>query len=159
MDITIQEAHPDEYETILPILHDADEDDGRIRNLLLDGKHITYIAYDEQRIVGAVTMRWEEAESEIEYIAVHADLRGQGYGTALVAAIVKEAATRNVTDIIVGTDNTSLENIAFYQRCGFRMDAVRRDFFSYIQPPVVRNGIQMQDMLLLRCRVAHRIGK
>jgi len=52
--------------------------------------------------------------------------------------------------VLVGTANSSLENIAFYQKCGFRMDHVRRDYFVYVQPPVIQNGIVMRDMLVLR---------
>lgn len=38
--------------------------------------------------------------------------------------------------------------IAFYQRCGFRMLAVHRDFFAYVQPPQYEHGIAMRDMIV-----------
>jgi ribosomal protein S18 acetylase RimI-like enzyme len=47
-------------------------------------------------------------------------------------------------------DNTKLENIAFYQKCGFRMFEIRRDYFAYIQPPIAEHGIVLRDMLVLR---------
>jgi ribosomal protein S18 acetylase RimI-like enzyme len=75
---------------------------------------------------------------------------GHGHGTELVADLLAEARKRNVESVIVGTANCSLDNIAFYQRCGFRMDSVRRDYFDYIDPPIIENGIRMRDMLVFR---------
>lgn len=38
--------------------------------------------------------------------------------------------------------------MAFYQKCGFRMLNVERDFFADYQPPIVENGIPCKDMIL-----------
>jgi hypothetical protein len=46
------------------------------------------------------------------------------------------------------------DTIAFYQKCGFRMDHVRHNFFSYIQPPLVIDAIPLVDMRVLRYLVA-----
>jgi ribosomal protein S18 acetylase RimI-like enzyme len=137
-------------EMLVSLLHDADEDDERIRAKLLDVHYTTYAAYGGEQLVGAVTMRWDEDASEIEYIAVDSACRGRGYGKAMIARILMLAQRRGVHAVLVGTANSSLENIAFYQKCGFRMDHVRRDYFAYIQPPIIQNGIVMRDMLVLR---------
>jgi len=112
--------------------------------------HTSYAVFDRGRLIGATTLRWAEDESEIEYIAVVSGLRGRGYGKAIIAALLEEARQRGVSSLLVGTANSSLDTIAFYQKCGFRMDSVRRDFFSYVQPPITENGIPMRDMLVLR---------
>jgi GNAT superfamily N-acetyltransferase len=139
-----------ETEALIPILQDADEDVQRIRTLLTDGMHTSYAVFDGERLIGAATLRWSEDESEIEYIAVASGLRGRGYGKAIIAALLEEARQRGVNSLLVGTANSSLDTIAFYQKCGFRMDSVRHDFFSYVQPPITENGIPMRDMLVLR---------
>jgi ribosomal protein S18 acetylase RimI-like enzyme len=135
---------------LVSVLHDADEDDERIRAVLLDERYTTYAAYVEEQLVGAVVMRWDEDANEIEYVAVDNACRGRGYGKAMMAQMLALAQQRGVRAVLVGTTNSSLENIAFYQKCGFRMDHVRRDYFAYIQPPIVQNGIAMRDMLVLR---------
>lgn len=154
MAVQLRLASPMTYEQLLPILSDADEGDERILARLTDGKHTTYAAYDDEHLIGAATIRWEEAEeeaeSEIEYIAVVKDVRGKGYGKAIMAQLIKLACERHVAALLVGTANTSWENIAFYQKCGFRMDHVRRDYFAYIQPLLIEHGIVMRDMLVLR---------
>jgi ribosomal protein S18 acetylase RimI-like enzyme len=68
----------------------------------------------------------------------------------MIAALLTEAAARGVSSVLVGTANAGLENIAFYQKCGFRMDSVRKDYFDYFPQPVYENGIQLRDMLMLR---------
>jgi ribosomal protein S18 acetylase RimI-like enzyme len=68
----------------------------------------------------------------------------------MVSALLAQARRRGVRAVSVGTANSSLDNISFYQRCGFRMDHVRRDHLAYVQPPVVERGIRMWDMLVLR---------
>ncbi len=138
-----------EREAVIAILLDADEDEARVRAFVNDEQHTTFAAIDGAVLVGAASMRWGEV-SEIEYIAVLADQRGKGYGKAIITALLAEARQRTVQTVLVGTDNTAFENLAFYQKCGFRMDHVRRDYFHYIQPPIIRAGIPLLDMLVLR---------
>jgi ribosomal protein S18 acetylase RimI-like enzyme len=96
-------------------------------------------------------VHWEEDKpGEILYIAVAAALRGRGYGKQIIQALQNELYRRGGRTLLVGTANAALENIAFYQKCGFRMFEVRRDYFAYIQPPVSEHGIQLRDMLVLR---------
>jgi ribosomal protein S18 acetylase RimI-like enzyme len=138
---------------LVRLLHDADEDDARIQRLGLDGRHQFYLARSDEQLVGAAMLCWETAvpgESEIEYIAIVREQRRCGYGRQLIARLIAEARARGIKSLLVGTDNTALDTIAFYQRCGFRMDHVRHDFFSYIQPPLISNGIPLRDMLVLR---------
>src|SRR5438477_9826808 len=122
MSFILRVVVPPETEALLPILQDADEDVERMRTLLTDGMHTSYAVFDGEKLIGAATLRWSEDESEIEYIAVIASLRGRGYGKAIIAALLGEAQQRGVGSLLVGTANSSLNTIAFYQKCGFRMD-------------------------------------
>lgn len=61
-----------------------------------------------------------------------------------------ELSRRQGAALLVGTASAALDNIAFYQKCGFRMFEIRRDFFDYIQPPVYENGIRLLDMIVFR---------
>ena len=138
MAFLLRPALHEEGEALVRLLRDADEGEERIRTVLSDAACTAYVGVDGQRLVGAAVVRWEEvAVSEIVYIGVDAALRGQGYGKLMIAAIREEMRRLGVHELLVGTGNTSLENIAFYQKCGFRMLAVRRDYFDYIQPPIM----------------------
>lgn len=137
-------------EALLPILHEAEEDDERIRAAFRDPACVVYAASVDGTLVGAAVVRWEEREaSEILYIAVLAAERGKGYGKQIMATLQAELPAHGRA-LLVGTANSSLENIAFYQKCGFRMFEVRRDYFAYIQPPLQEQGIIMRDMIVFR---------
>ena len=135
---------------LLPFLRDAEEGDRRIVQAIGNLAMTAYIAQDDKTIVGAVVMHWDTHESEIVYIATSEALRGKGYGKAIMQALIAEARQKGIHALLVGTSNTSWDNIAFYQKCGFRMDSVRKDFFNYLPTPVYENGIRMRDMLILR---------
>lgn len=50
--------------------------------------------------------------------------------------------------MIVGTANSSIGNLAFYQKVGFRITEVKKDFFSKYPEPIFENGIQALDMIM-----------
>jgi len=99
---------------------------------------------------GAATVRWEGDPCEIVELAVAEVRHGRGLGRALVAWIAGEARRRGKRAVEVGTANASLGNIAFYQKCGFRMHHVRRDYFAYHRTPRMENGIEVRDLLVFR---------
>jgi len=84
------------------------------------------------------------------YIAVAPDLRGRGYGKQIIHVLQEELRWRRGHSLLVGTANSAFENIAFYQKCGFRIFEIKRDYFAYIQPPIAEHGIMLRDMLVLR---------
>lgn len=140
-----------EAEFLLPILRDAEEVEERIRASFLDLACAVYAAWVEGKLVGAAVVHWDKDEaSELLYIAVIAKQRGQGIGKQIISALQAELRERGGRVLLVGTANCSLENIAFYQKCGFRMFEIRRDFFDYIRPPLSEHGIQMRDMIVFR---------
>lgn len=139
-----------ETESIIAMLHDAEEGEERIRAAVLNEANISYGAFDGEILVGAATVHWEHYESEIIYMAVAPDLRGRGYGKAMIEALFVEMRQRSIPALLVGTANSSFENIAFYQKCGFRLYSVRQNYFDYIQPPIMEYGILIKDMLVMR---------
>jgi ribosomal protein S18 acetylase RimI-like enzyme len=141
---------------LLPLLHDAEEDDERIRAAMRDPACRTYVTRHDDQPVAAAVVRWEQP-AEILYIAVDAESRGTGIGRRLVAAVQADVDADGRT-LLVGTANSSLDNIAFYQKCGFRMHSVKRDHFEYIQPPLHEYGIRMRDMIVFSYRPPDRLG-
>lgn len=51
--------------------------------------------------------------------------------------------------LIVGTGNSSLGELAFYQKCGFRITGVIPGFFDSYDPPIIEDGIPCRDMVRL----------
>jgi len=150
MQVNLRPVVTAETESIIAMLRDAEEGEERIRAAVLSKSNTSYGAFDSDTLVGAATVHWEGHESEIIYIAVAPGLRGRGYGKAMIEALFAEMRQQGVPALLVGTANSSFENIAFYQKCGFRLYTVRQSFFDYVQPPIAERGIVMRDMLVLR---------
>jgi ribosomal protein S18 acetylase RimI-like enzyme len=135
---------------LVAALSDADESDERIRGVVSDPANTSYMLLQLDEPVGAMTVHWDAAESELIYIAIDQARRGGGLGKLALAWLIDEARRRNVASVIVGTGNSGLDQIAFYQKAGFRIDSVRRDYFDYFREPVYDHGIQLRDMLVMR---------
>ena len=148
--ITIHQARPDEIESLIPLLLQAEESERALRWGLKNLVDVVYRADDDGVLVGAATMQWRGDPCEIMELAVAPDRQGQGIGRAIVAWLIAEARQRGRSAVLVGTANSSIGNIAFYQKIGFRMDHVRKDYFRYYHAPHYENGIQIRDMLVFR---------
>lgn len=94
MTLALHEIALEETEKLVPVLLDADEDEERIRRTLADKGNTNYAAQEGDEYVGAVTLKWEEHESEILYIAVIRELRGCGYGKSIIEVLTNEMRRR-----------------------------------------------------------------
>jgi GNAT superfamily N-acetyltransferase len=150
MTIAIREAHPNEVESLIPLLLLAEESERALRWSIANLSDVVYRMDDDGELIGAATMQWRDDPCEIMELAVAPDRQGQGIGRQMVAWLVDEARLRGKTAVLVGTANASIGNIVFYQRCGFRIDQVRKDYFWYYRKPIYENGIQIRDMLVFR---------
>lgn len=143
-----------EIDPVFPLLLLAEPVEGALRWSL---NHLSDCVYGMQvdgQWVGAATVRWQSEPCEILELAIAPERQGQGLGKRLVAWLVEEAKKKRKDAICVGTSNASISNILFYQRCGFRMDHVRADYFWYYHTPRFENGLQVRDLLVFRYDLA-----
>jgi GNAT superfamily N-acetyltransferase len=150
MTITIREARPDEIEQLIPVLSEAEESVQALRWSLAHLSDTIYRMNDGEHLVGAATMRWHDDPCELVELAITPECQGQGLGKYFVAWLIDEARRRGKRRLLVGTANSSISNIAFYQKCGLRMDHVRQDYFRYYREPHYEHEIQIRDMLVFR---------
>lgn len=87
---------------------------------------------------------------EIVNVAVKEDYHNQGYGKQLVLHAIEMAKDEGYKTIEIGTGNSGVIQLALYQKCGFRMTSIDRDFFiRHYDKPIFENGIQVIDMVRL----------
>jgi ribosomal protein S18 acetylase RimI-like enzyme len=110
-----------------------------------------FIAELNQRIVGEyVLLATRPQTAEIVNLAVSEDMQGRGIGRQLVLHAVELARQHGFKELEIGTGNSSLGQLALYQKCGFRMASIDRDFFTRHYPqPIYENGLQCRDMVRL----------
>lgn len=153
MTMTIRQVAGDEIEQLVPLLLLAEPWDQALRWGLQHLSDTVYRVEQDGQLAAACTMQWRNDPAELMELGVAPERQGQGLGRAIIAWLIEEARRRGRRQLQVGTTNSNLRAIAFYQKCGFRMDSVRRDYFRYYREPHYEHGIQVRDMLVFRYEV------
>jgi hypothetical protein len=68
----------------------------------------------------------------------------------VIEAVLDELRRRGTHTVVVGTASSGTRQLAFYQRCGFRVSHVERDFFTTEKgypADLSENGIPTRDMV------------
>lgn len=153
MNITFRLAElPDEAPMELLLL--ADPSRALVEAYLREGS--CFLACAGSEVVGEfVLIDTAPAVMEIVNAAVRPDMQGKGIGKLLIERAIEEAKRRGAAHIDIGTGNSSLHQLKLYQRCGFRIVGIDRDFFlRHYDEEIVEDGIPCRDMIRLRmdCR-------
>jgi ribosomal protein S18 acetylase RimI-like enzyme len=114
-----------------------------------------YIAEEQDGIIGVfVIVPLTKEEVEIKNIAVREDKQGHGIGKKLLQEAIKVAKSNGYERIEIGTGNSSIGQLALYQKCGFRISGVIQDFFlQHYDEIIIENGIQCMDMIRLTLEI------
>jgi len=147
-DARILRPYPEEVPWAL--LLDADPSRERIERYLSDT--LTRIAKRDDDVIGVYVLQQVDATTfELMNIAVAEAYQGTGLGRRLLGHAIGLAESHGARVIDVGTGNSSLDALRFYQRAGFRIVGVEPDFFTnnYAEP-IVEDGIRCVDRVRLR---------
>lgn len=115
------------------------------------GRGECFLAEIEQRIIGVYVLLPTRPETvELVNVAVVEEQQGKGIGKRLIMDAIRIAKTKGYKTIEIGTGNSSIGQLALYQKCGFRIVGVDIDFFVRHYPEeIFENGIQCKDMIRL----------
>ena len=128
----------------------ADPSRTRIQNYCRDG--LCYVAQWHEEIVGVYVIALNtDGGAELMNIAVREDWQGQGLGQRLVQHAENTARNLGCLWLDVATGNSSLLQLRFYQRAGFRITDIVPDFFVlHYNQLIMENGIPCRDQIRLR---------
>jgi ribosomal protein S18 acetylase RimI-like enzyme len=136
---------------LAPLFSEADDSESEIASYRDLGEVLVAIEHGE--IVGHVQVveGVEPGIFELKSLAVQEELRSRGIGTALAQAALAHCRNRGARQIIVATAAASIEALKFYQRLGFRIRRIIRDFYvpSRGYRPLLLNGIPLLDEVIL----------
>ncbi|WP_461210785.1 GNAT family N-acetyltransferase [Desulfocurvus sp. DL9XJH121] len=130
------------------LLLEADPSEQSIKAYL--DNSLCYAAVESGEAVGACVLgHIGDSTLELYNISVLPRRQGQGIGTKLLHHAIAEARDAGIGRIELGTGTFGYQ-LAFYQRLGFRVQEVIRDYFvdKYAEP-IFELDIQLKDMLRL----------
>ncbi|MFJ9384481.1 GNAT family N-acetyltransferase [Peribacillus sp. NPDC101481] len=115
------------------------------------GSGTCFVAVSDKRMIGVYVLLQKGPELiEIMNIAVDERHHGRGIGRQLIEHAKGHARVQGYKMIEIGTGNSGIGQLALYQKCGFRITGVDRDFFNRnYSETIYENGIQCQDMIRL----------
>lgn len=125
----------------------ADESEEVVKTYLHQGE-MYKISYEGQ-IVGVALFTFEQNSIvELKNISLAEKYRGVGLGKLFIAKAFMTYKEKGFQKMIVGTANSSIANLAFYQKAGFRMVEIKKNFFLNYPEPIIEDGIQAIDMVM-----------
>lgn len=136
----------------MSLLLEADPNEDKITAYLPDS--LCYgVFFDNQCIAVCALLPLKDSPEgktfELINIAVASDFQSKGIGSQLLGHVIQTMKSEQARKLILGTGTFGYQ-LAFYQRAGFRVCSVDRDFFLKNYPePIYENGIQHKDMLRL----------
>jgi len=141
--LTKEEAIP--YDLLLL----ADETIEAIDRYAKEGE--IYVLEVNGQLIAAYILQVVEPEKiEIKNIAVDTHYQGQGIGTFLLRDATSRARAQGYRTILIGTANGAIKQLYLYQREGFEITAIRKNFFVDNYPnPIFENGILCKHMIVL----------
>jgi ribosomal protein S18 acetylase RimI-like enzyme len=141
-----------ERDAYLPLLFLADDSESEVRGYYQTGD-LFGLTDEAGRPIGMILAIPRPDDSvELKAVAVEETLHGRGIGTRMLAAVLGELRERGVRRVVVGTSNAGVGVIAYYQKAGFRLARIERDFFVPARgypEGLEENGIPVRDMVWL----------
>ncbi len=156
MSIDLIEIDKDRHASYLNLLLIGDADEKVVKSYINEGSLFT-IVYEKKEI-GVVQCLTDEEESvvEVKNIGLKEAYRGKGIGSKVIKKLEVLYERNQYSKMIVGTADSSLENIAFYKKAGFYQSGVKKNFFLQYAPPIYENGLQAIDMIMFEKKLKSR---
>ena len=134
----------------LPLFALADDSADEVRGYYQTG---TLFALDDAdgRPVGIVlAVDNPDGSVELKAVAIDSSRQGQGLGTRFLRTVLDELRARGVRRVVVGTSSSGIGQLAYYQKAGFRLSWIERDFFGPHRgypEGLLEDGIPVRDMV------------
>lgn len=144
------------WQTLLPaqqaqlrtFLLEADPDWVQVSSYLFQSN--LFLMLDEQaQIIAQLCLLETNDQAEIKNLTVVENHQGQGLAKRLIQHAIESAKQMHIHTLWVKTGNSSLDQLALYQKCGFRMSHIERDVFRDYPAPIYENGIRCLDQVVL----------
>lgn len=106
--------------------------------------------YQEETIGVVALFPLTKNTGEIKNVAVKTEFQRHGIGTFLIENAIQAAQSNGMKSVIIGTANSSIGQLLLYQKLGFEMTEVKKNFFleNYAET-IFENGLQAKHMVVM----------
>jgi N-acetylglutamate synthase-like GNAT family acetyltransferase len=141
----------------LPLFLLADESVQQVQSYMNTGD--LYVYFSEDDIVAGIVLALPLEPDVVEFkaVAIEPKQQGRGMGKRMLIAVLAELRDLGCKRVVVGTANAAIRQLAFYQKAGFRLLRIERDFFSPARgyaEVIEESGIRMRDMVWMDLTLA-----
>lgn len=114
-----------------------------------------YVIEEGGKIIGLYALyKVDHEEVEIKNIAVDTEYQNQGIGKTLLADAIGRAKEQGFRVISIGTGDVMMMQLRLYQKMGFEMDFIRKNFYLDNYPMAIyENGLRLRHMVVLKKRL------
>ncbi|AHI56635.1 GNAT family N-acetyltransferase [Listeria ivanovii] len=134
----------------IELLLEADPSEKQIAKYF--NKSSVFQLVDVKKTLGIICLLpLSTGQLEIMNIAVLQEARNQGIGKKLLNQAFEFARMNYISEIIIKTGNSSINQLALYQKSGFRIQKVIPNYFieNYPKQIIYENGIPCLDQIIL----------
>lgn len=129
------------------LLTESDPNINLVRDYLENGMLYGYYINDEP--VSFIVVEIIDGEVEIKNLLTLVEHRGKGYAKALIKFV--ENTYSGYDTFLIGTANSSFENITFYTRLGYVYSHRIENFFiDYYPKEIIENEMQATDLIYFK---------
>jgi len=153
MKVELREVPLEERNGYLELLLLADESVEVVKGYINEGD--MYVVHSNEEIIGIVLMMIQSSTViELKNLAVVSRHRGKGIGQQIIEKLVQIYKEKSYKKMVVGTANSSIANLYFYQKAGFRMTSIKKDFFLNYREPIYEDRIRAVDMIMFEMELS-----
>ncbi|MGY3765119.1 GNAT family N-acetyltransferase [Vagococcus vulneris] len=115
-----------------------------------------YEAVQKDEIIGILTLTPRSIETiELTNISVSQKFENQGVGYSLLTHALNETKKKDYQEMLVATGTTSIKQLYFYQKYGFRFWKINSDYFTqHYSEKIFENGLLLRDQIVLKKTLA-----
>lgn len=112
---------------------------------------IYVLEHGDEIIAVCATVMISERVMEIKNIAVREDYQNRGIGYRFLLDIIEQAREQGCSELLIGTADCAEKQLYLYQKAGFQISTVIKDFYIKKYPmPIFEGGTQLKDMVVLK---------
>ena len=130
----------------------ADDSQEQLDRYIDLGRVLVALDHRSSEVIGHLQLipTAQAGVEEIKSLAVRAGFQRRGVGRALVDRALEACRLEQAGAVTVTTAVADVDNLRFYQRCGFRASSIERDAFTSeagYRPGLSAHGIPLRDAI------------